>query len=302
MTEIHKSRSKPFQPMLACPLPNGTPKFPLWASHKLDGIRCVIRNGIPLSRKLKPIPNAFIRAELTKLNLPDLDGELMLADSREFSDVSSAVMSHGGFPDFRYHVFDIDCESTYSTRYKRMKGALQASASPRLIPVEYWVVGTVAEIMDDLREAISLGHEGIMLRCPNSPYKYGRSTVREAYLMKVKVFADGEAVIVKVVEQMTNTNALERDERGYAKRSTSKSGMVPAGTLGGFVVTLECPRGEPITFELGPGQTTAEQRTELWARRDELVGRLAKFKYQGMGSKGRPRFPIFLGIRDERDL
>jgi len=35
-----------------------------------------------------------------------------------------------------------------------------------------------------------------MLRHPQSPYKQGRSTPKEAYLLKVKRFSDGEAVIV----------------------------------------------------------------------------------------------------------
>lgn len=34
----------------------------------------------------------------------------------------------------------------------------------------------------------------------------------------------------------------------------------------------------------------------------DLKGQLVKFNYFEVGSKGAPRFPVFLGIRHEEDL
>ena len=53
-----------FKPML---LPRETPdldklQYPIIASAKLDGIRCLIKDGVALSRTLKPIPNKSIQA------------------------------------------------------------------------------------------------------------------------------------------------------------------------------------------------------------------------------------------------
>ena len=42
--------------------------------------------------------------------------------------------------------------------------------------------------------------------CPNAPYKQGRSTVREGYLLKVKTFLDDEATVVRFEERMHNGN------------------------------------------------------------------------------------------------
>src|SRR5690606_7804434 len=95
-----------FSPMLACsniPRPEQI-KFPVYASFKLDGIRCAIVNGHPLSRTLKPIPNRFIRHTLNMPCLRGLDGELMIKG--DFNAVQSAVMSHSGKPEFVYYVFD----------------------------------------------------------------------------------------------------------------------------------------------------------------------------------------------------
>jgi hypothetical protein len=44
-------------------------------------------------------------------------------------------------------------------------------------------------------------------------------------------------------------------------------------------------------------------REDLWERRETLMGQLAKVKYFDVGTGYLvPRFPIFLGIRDERDI
>ena len=53
-------------------------RFPVLASPKLDGVRCVIRDGVAMTRTLKPIPNRHVRAMLA--HLPDLDGELIAGD------------------------------------------------------------------------------------------------------------------------------------------------------------------------------------------------------------------------------
>ena len=138
-----------------------------------------------------------------------------------------------------------------------------------------------------------------MLRNPLGFYKEGRATMTpKPYgqeLLKVKSFVDGEAEIVGVHELMRNHNEQERSATGHAKRSNKKEGMVPAGTLG----AIECRRGK-TTFKVGSGYTD-ELRDELWAKRRQLIGHQLKYKYFEGGSKDRPRFPVFVGIRDNRD-
>ncbi len=52
-----------FKPMLADAIePDKYPlRFPLFVSPKLDGVRCVVRDGVAYSRSLKPIPNQFVQ-------------------------------------------------------------------------------------------------------------------------------------------------------------------------------------------------------------------------------------------------
>lgn len=292
------------KPMLAVPAP-GDPddlSFPKWASYKLDGIRCVISEGVPVSRKLKPIPNRHITATLKKFKLPPLDGELMIKGTQDFSKVSSAVMSEAGWPQFTFNVFDLlnaDPKMPFSQRYRRLRHFVlahrEAHPDSPVQLVSHWGVESHEDVDDDMHGALEAGHEGLMLRCPQGPYKFGRATEREGYLLKVKKMHDDEAVIIGVQELMRNENEQTRDALGHAERSTAKEGKVPADTLGALRVEW---KGH--FFNIGSGYDAAT-RAALWARRSDLKGLHVKFKYQNVGSKGAPRFPIFLGLRHEDD-
>jgi DNA ligase-1 len=54
-----------------------------------------------------------------------------------------------------------------------------------------------------------------------------------------------------------------------------------------------------VTFEIGSGFSAAD-RIRLW--KDKPIGRIVKYKSQPVGVKDKPRFPVFLGFRDEKDL
>ena len=173
-----------FRPMLAATAPDMTKlKFPLYASPKLDVVRCVIRDGVAVSRSLKPIPNEHVQRALSAL--PDgLDGELIASSAtgrNVFTARQSAVMRKAGQPDFTFHVFD-----------------------------------TVSD-----------------------------------------------------------------------------------GAFEGRLVALVCEFAR-AEFNIGTGFSAA-MRSELWGAKGRLFGKLARFKYQGLGPDGRPRFPVFLGFRDAMD-
>lgn len=54
-----------FKPLLAYTVKDADKlDYPQMASPKLDGIRCVMQDDMPVSRTLKPIPNHYIQDEL----------------------------------------------------------------------------------------------------------------------------------------------------------------------------------------------------------------------------------------------
>ncbi|MEQ1697859.1 MAG: hypothetical protein ABL901_18660 [Hyphomicrobiaceae bacterium] len=293
-----------FKPMLASPAPE-TIKFPVLASPKLDGIRCIIRDGVAFSRNLKPIPNAFIQKCLA--GLPELDGEL-ICGSPVGNDVwnrsNSGVMSRDGEPDFLFHVFDHVESGPFKDRLATARHLVADKFTPgsRLIMVPHIHIGTMDLLNTKEQQWIDDGFEGMMIRDPNGPYKFGRSTTKEGYLLKVKRFEDHEATVVGVVEQMRNENEATKDALGRTKRSTAKAGKVGKGTLGAFecefqrVSNVDGISSSHTAFELGSGMNDA-QRAEFW--KTPPIGALVTFKCQGFTPDGMPRFPIFKGIRQD---
>jgi len=283
------------QPMLACadiPCLETQVKYPCFIQPKLDGIRCVAINGQAYSRKMKLIPNQFIQDTFKKLNLHGLDGELMVHG--DFNKVQSAVMSEDGEPDFYYVIYDKwDCEKIYDHRLAEAEDFVRSYCSDKVHLVDYYVAEDALIASARLEQFIRDGFEGAMLRSFTSPYKQGRSTFKEGYLLKLKKFLDDEAVVIGFEERLHNTNEQERDERGYAKRSSKKEGMVGANTLGSLIV-----KWRDIEFGVGSGFNDA-QRKEIWENKGQYLGKLVTFKFQELSAKGVPRFPTFKWWRKE---
>lgn len=286
--------------MLADKLPDGAlPIFPCLVSPKLDGVRCVIgADGVAYSRKLKPIPNRHVQKLFGKKKFAGLDGELTVgpANGKDvFRDTMSGVMSEDGEPDVRFNVFD-DFKVGSVGFSLRLRTACDKSDGA-LTMVRHTKAYSEDALLAYEREFLAEGYEGLMIRSLDGPYKFGRSTVREGYLLKLKRFADAEAEVIGFEELQHNENAQERDALGHAKRSTKKAGKVGAGMLG----TLLCRDVTTgIEFGIGGGFTEA-QRIELWKVKETLPGQLAKYKFFPTGSKEAPRFPTWLGMRDRRD-
>ncbi len=272
-------------------------EYPVLASPKYDGIRCIVINGEAFSRNLKPIPNRHIARTIKAAGITGLDGELIVRGT--FQDVTSAVMSEDGEPDFEYHVFDSYLISAmpFADRIKAVKGFVKQAKLRWLKAVDHVVIRSAEQLVEYERACVEdRGFEGVMLRKPDGPYKYGRSTMREGYLMKVKRFTQEEAEVVGYEEQETNLNIATKDELGRTKRSSHKAGKKLAGVLGALRVKNKW--GE---FNVGTGFDYA-QRVALWSEREKLVGRIVTFKYNRAGMKDVPRFPVFIGFRDPRDM
>jgi DNA ligase-1 len=270
-------------------------RYPKMVSPKLDGIRCLVVNGQAVSRKLKPIPNNHIR-NMIETHLPDgIDGELLIP-GKTFNEIQSAVMSIDGQPYFEFHAFDYVTEvnQQFNERYNNLV-KLGGNLPNWVIPVTHWYVYDPETIREWEEKFVSYGHEGLMIRCPFSPYKAGRSTLKEEYLLKVKRWQDAEATIIGFEEQMHNTNEAEINELGHVKRSTAQSGMVGAATLGKLIVK-DATTGLELVIGTGEG-LTKELRQEIWNNQEKYVGRVITYKFQPSGMKDLPRFPIWKGFR-----
>lgn len=285
-------------------------RYPLLASPKVDGIRCVKVGGKALTRKFKPLPNRHVR-EWIERNIPDgADGELivMVGDIEKgygpgtFNECQSAFMSMQGIPRFEYLLFDFIPDSDHLE--KPFAARINKLASMPLFTkakvLEHVILRNEQEVLDYEKKVLDLGYEGVMLRDPSGPYKQGRSTLNQGWLLKLKRWEDAEAEVLEVIERQHNTNEQVRDELGYAKRSSAKAGKVGMDTLGKFHVR-DLESGKEFDVGTGEGMTDS-LRDLLWSQRDALVGTVITYKYLPYGSKDRPRFPIWKGFRDARDM
>jgi len=283
-----------FRPMLAA---SKTPElkdldYPLYASPKLDGIRCVVADGVPFSRNMKRIPNKYVQREIAKLQQHGLDGELMI--NGDFNEVQSAIMSVTGEPDFYLNVFDNwDFKGAFHDRYCQLRYLVEQINSPRIKFLTQKLISTPEELQEYWDDCIAKGYEGAITRLPSGPYKNGRSTLNQQYLVKLKKWHDDEGEIIGYEEMRSNANEATMGELGQTKRSSHQENMVPCGVLGSLVV-----RYNNHTFNVGSGFDMA-MRHKLWAVRDKLAGKKVTFKYQEISKYGKPRFPIFKAIREE---
>ncbi len=213
-------------------------------------------------------------------------------------------MSKPGSPQFTYHVFDVIYLNDFNEHYGMRNNKLYELNDYNLLFDEHIkvVLPTLIHNYDRLvayeHECLGNNYEGIILRSLDGPYKFGRSTVKEGYLLKIKRFDDSEAVIIDFEELLHNKNEQFADNLGLSERSTCKENMLHGNTLGSIVVT---DLASNVTFSIGSG-LTFELRNKIWSNKSHYLGKIVKYKHQKSGSKDLPRFPVFLGFRDPIDM
>lgn len=286
------------KPMLASPITDVNKlTFPLIASPKLDGIRCLVIKGRAVTRNLKPIPNTFIRKTIESWDITGLDGEIILP-GMSFNEIQSLVMREEGEPNFTFVAFDyfVDLKEVYIDRIKRLEAIL---IRPHLEVLKTTFIGNIKELLEYEKFCLeTLKVEGVMVRQPSGKYKFGRSSEKEQLLLKLKRFKDAEAIVIGFVEYMTNNNPSVVNKLGYKEKSSHKENLIPSGKLGKLLVhTLDTK----VEFGIGSGFTDKE-RIEIWNKRENYLGGLVTYTFQEAGVKDKPRFPIFKGFRNIKDL
>jgi DNA ligase 1 len=235
-----------------------------WMSEKLDGVRAWWDGTGFLSR----LGNAYLAPAWFTAALPPfpLDGELWL-ERKQFQRCVAIVRRQDrgeAWRQIRFVVFDAP--------------AVDAPFEQRLDHCQTWFAAQRPEfaafhphqrcrdhehLRSELARVEALGGEGLMLRQPGSPYIAGRSTS----LLKVKSFLDAEARIV-----------------GYSAGAGRHAGRIGA-------LEVELPNG--TLFSVGTGLSDAERNNP------PPIGAIITFRYQELSDDGVPRFPTYVGVRDD---
>lgn len=275
-----------FEPMLAKTwqdykdeaLKTGT----LFLQPKLDGLRLVAnkdglwtRNG----KEYKSIPHIYDALRpLFRYNPKYIfDGEVY-ADkfNQDFNKICSLAKKSKPTKDdlleaaksIEYHIYDFPFwNEKFSERHAELKKVLNFSSNPALKLVRTYEAKSEKDVVDFYEEFVEDGYEGAMVRLDT---KYEQKRTKN--LLKYKEFKDGEYLILDVVE-------------GVGNRS---------GGAGAIV----CKNKDGTTFNSNI-KGTREFCKEMLLKKDEYIGKIGTIKYFNLTVDGVPRFPYFMGLRND---
>lgn len=268
-------------------------RYPVYASVKLDGVRAIMRDSL-VSRTLKLMPNNKIRLTALKYFPPNADGELW-AEGLTYNEIQGIVMSdeHIDTCKLTFMVFDLVSDSQYYTRINSIKEAHSYRDRVGWSYLPYTLINNAVSLLCYEKNVIEHLGEGICFRTPDSPYKFGRSTLKEQYLVKLARFVRNEVTIIGFEEQLHNGNSEQRNDVGLIKRSSRQDKITGKDTLGSLLV---CDN-DGLEFKVGTGLTNS-QRQYIWDEQDKFLGKQITIKHKPHGAKIKPRSPVFVGFRE----
>lgn len=284
-------------------------RYPVLATLKKDGIRAIKLDDL-YSRTLKLIPNKSIRARAMKLPA-GFDMELFNPDL-QYDEIESIVMSreHVDSDKIQFHILDqfselkfVGYEQRYSTISLHMKwhDKERREYKPNDIVFGMPVLcGRPQYLLEYFKYCEQEQGEGICFRTPNSPYKQGRSTLKEQYLVKLTRMLQSEAIIIGMEEAMENINPRQYNAIGAMDRSSCKHNLVGKGVMGALIVRDIKTNQE---FKIGTGFDDIHRR-DFWLHKDCYINsnRAILYKHKPHGQKLLPRCPSFKGFRNETDI
>jgi len=287
-----------FRPILGAKLDGPLTKIrlPCYASYKVDGWRGIWQGLEFISRSGKTIPNRALQHAAATLGLPPgWDGEIIVGEpnARDVFRRTDSFCKRAAAPippdGVRFFTFD-NAAAPGEVFWRRSQGL--ADILPFVVRLDQILVESYDQLIELEEQAVASGYEGLVTRSPEGPYKHGRSTLREQYLVKVKRYEDEEVKIVGFEELKHNANPAEVSPTGYTHRSSHQSGKIGGNTLGALIVDW---RGNQLRVGTG---FTSEDREVIWRRRDDYIGKTATIRYSPV-IKDLPRQPVWKGMRND---
>lgn len=295
-------------------------RFPLYASFKLDGYRCLIWQGRAWTRAGKLHQCQAVQTFASKVwhkasemfgPISDswaLDGELMIPGAN-FNTAGGLLRRADYTGPFSYIVYDI--AGTGMNFRTRMESALwmwqdafKDSALPIRFLRHYWIED-MTQLLGLEKQALEAGYEGLCTRAPYGMYKSGRGTWKDQVLCKLKRWHNAEAQVTGVLPRMENLEEGTTNAWGLTERGKKKDFLEPTDVLGSLDVVGLNGKWKGATFSIGTFLgLTDEDKAQLWREREDLIGKVVTYKFLPIGDEenARPRHPVFLGFRPDWDF
>lgn len=316
------------RPHLCCDYDEAKLKFPLIGMPKLDGVRGLNVDGRLVGRSLKRFDNPFLGKTFDGDILNGLDGELAYGDwcspslCRDTTGFVNRQTPKPGKPiegDIHWWIFDhLHGDLLDQPYHVRLDSAALAVSH-----IQSWagfghllrvVPHLLLEDMEELEmyegKCLDKGFEGLILRDPLGMHKDGRATVTKGAYMRVKRFIDVEGVVEELVEAMENQNEAKTNELGRTERSSHKENLAPKGMIGMLRMRLLADveyRGKKLfekgmLVDVGAGTMPHDERLYYFTHPEEILKKTGKLKLFPHGTKSKPRFPTWGGLRAGADM
>ena len=324
--------TKPFRPQL---LPNKQidpedMEYPLIASYKLDGIRCLFINGEMRTRSGKLIQNKALQKKYEWIKTKSktlgviFDGELY-SHEREFNEISGLVRTIDGEApdDLKFYCFDcLDMELPNMPFRMRSDLMVQylADEHPSVEVIEQYMVKNDGDARECMRWALKEGYEGLILLSPDSQYKQGRITIPSGDGYKLKPYETFDSRIIGVVQATEVDPNAEKttNELGYSETSKKQDDRIPVEKAAAFEVLWHTDMeytthkdeltGQECEVGVSDGYVvkvvlamTDKEKEEVWKNREDYPGKFVEWKGMTVGMKDVPRHPVFKRFRPDKD-
>jgi DNA ligase-1 len=274
--------------------------YPVMMQPKLDGVRClvhILENGsfqarsrnnnlltLPdqIMESLEKIIKYYQASADTDLAGVVLDGEIYM-HGLSFQEIASRLKRlstrHPDADILQYWVYDLYLPQeigrkpcNFVNRHilveKILTCPLDAGAGVYMCPTKG--IRSPKELKDYHVECVNGGFEGSMIRDPNSTYASGK---RSWSLMKYKDWCEDDFKITQITE-------------GEGKNE------------GTAIIWCEVTPGGEQFKATAPGDYTS--KATWWQSRHSFLGKMLSVKYQNLTDGGIPRFPLALGIKEDR--
>lgn len=245
----------------------------VFVQPKYDGQRCIAVNSTLMSRDGKEITTMpHIKNAISQINDVILDGELYL-HGLSFQEIMTLVKKFRKEPtigkyssiDIKYHVYDLVMDAPFEERYQKLKQVVENN--PYLVLAKTVKITDENQLKEFHKQAIGLGYEGTIVRHGDYPYKVKE---RSHSLLKYKDFLDEAFTIIDIVP------SEKRPDQG--KPIFEKNGI-----------------------QFGAGMKYSHsQREEFLKNKDQYIGQTAEVRFFEYTDDGIPRFPVMVGIRNDR--
>ncbi|RNF18011.1 DNA ligase [Trypanosoma conorhini] len=302
----------------------------LFASPKLDGVRCVVawnareRRPCFFSRSGTLFECCDDRIEPTLRPLFErdpnlvLDGELYNHDVDDFEQLVSAIRTTRDRrtpaiaslqEKLQYHAFDLMYASAlpdmsvvpFSERYKHLSSLINGLGAPKgkargqavvLVPAIQITKPKIARV---LRLSIEDGYEGIIVRRDGGVGARGKGSRSDSRPAGVPRKGTSSGALVGYAHGARSPHLLKykvMQDAEYVIVSGVEGRGKWKGCLGAFVCSTK--RGHHFT--VAPA-TTEDTKKDMWRSLAQYKGKMLTVQYQELSANGVPRFPIGKCVR-----